>query len=96
MKQLNSSVQDILDLKNPLKDKNIVKGDRYQKGETNIFFIRNTANVTEPLATLELKQKDVIQCRAKLNNKPSDEVVSFVNDCCDNYKFKSCFMREAV
>jgi len=70
--------------------------DKYQKGETNIFFIRNITSVTEPFVTLELKEKKVVQCRANRNNKPIDEVVTFVNDWCKNYNLNSCFIREAV
>jgi hypothetical protein len=68
---------------------------RYAKdvafGGTNIFFIRDTSNKEEPFVTLELQRKRVKQCRAKYNARPSDEVISFVNNWCSMNNFTSCF-----
>jgi hypothetical protein len=68
---------------------------RYAKdvafGDTNILFIRDTSNKEEPFVTLELQGKRVNQCRAKYNAKPSDEVISFVNNWCSMNNFTSCF-----
>lgn len=60
-------------------------------GDTNIFFVRKTDNSEEPFVTLELKDKRVVQCRAKYNARPSDEAISFVNNWCSMNSFISCF-----
>jgi hypothetical protein len=60
-------------------------------GDTNIFFVRKTEDIENPFVTLELRDKRVIQCRAKYNAKPSDEVISFVNNWCSMNNFTSCF-----
>lgn len=41
--------------------------DRVVKGETAIFFVRDALAPDEPFYTLELKNKQVIQCRTKHN-----------------------------
>ena len=68
---------------------------RYAKdvafGDTNIFFVRKAEDVENPFVTLELKNNSVIQCRAKYNAKPSDEVIGFVNNWCMKNNFISCF-----
>ena len=53
---------------------------RYQDQKTNIMFVRDVHEVTKPYATLEFRDKKVIQFRAKNNLRPSDEAVSFVRD----------------
>jgi hypothetical protein len=60
-------------------------------GDTNIFFVRKADNSEEPFVTLELKDKRVVQCRAKYNARPSDEAISFVNNWCSMNSFISCF-----
>lgn len=65
--------------------------DRYANRETNILFIRQIDDVTTPYVTLEMKNKKVIQCRAKDNKKPCDEVINFVNSWCKKNKLESCF-----
>lgn len=60
-------------------------------GDTNIFFVRKTDNSEEPFVTLELKDKRVVQCRAKYNARPSDEAISFVNSWCRMNNFITCF-----
>lgn len=68
---------------------------RYAKdvafGDTNIFFVRKADNSEEPFVTLELKDKRVVQCRAKYNARPSSEVISFVNNWCRMNNFATCF-----
>lgn len=61
------------------------------KKQTNIMFIRDIKNITKPYITLEFIEKRVMQCRAKRNIKPNDDVVNFVNDWCKNFGLKSCF-----
>lgn len=56
---------------------------RYQDQKTNIMFVRDVHEVTKPYATLEFKDKKVIQFRAKNNLRPSDEAVSFVREWAD-------------
>lgn len=58
---------------------------------TSIFFIRKFENAIDPFVTLELKDKEVIQCRAYLNGEPDKEVKQFVNNWCKKFNFKSCF-----
>lgn len=65
--------------------------EKYMKKQTNIMFIRDIKNITNPYVTLEFKEKRVIQCRAKNNSKPNDDVVSFVNDWCKKFNLQSCF-----
>lgn len=65
--------------------------NRYANRETNILFIRQINDVTTPYVTLEMKNKKVIQCRAKDNKKPCDKVINFVNGWCKKNKLESCF-----
>ena len=51
---------------------------KYADRKTNIMFIRNINEIDKPLYTLEFKDKTVIQCRAKNNDKPCDEALAFV------------------
>jgi transposase-like protein len=60
-------------------------------GDTNILFVRKADDIENPFVTLELKNNRVIQCRAKYNAKPTDEVIGFVNDWCSMNNFISCF-----
>lgn len=68
--------------------------NRVANGDTNIFFIRQENKYKEPFVTLELQNNEVIQCRGKNNSKPNDTVISFVNDWCKKFNFKSCFSQE--
>lgn len=65
--------------------------EKVSKKETAIFFIRKKDNQEVPFVTLELKNKKVVQCRAKNNSKPNDEVVGFVDAWCKKNKLESCF-----
>lgn len=65
--------------------------ESYAEGRTSIFLIRDIRNVSQPLCTLELKQKKIVQCRADHNKKPSAEVISFLRDWCEEFKFETCF-----
>lgn len=49
--------------------------DRYAKGETNIFVIRNTSSLDKPFYTVEIRKNKIFQVRGK-NNCSSDESVS--------------------
>ena len=60
-------------------------------GDTNIFFVRKAEDIENPFVTLELRGKHVIQCRGKYNSRPSDEVISFVNNWCSMNNFITCF-----
>ena len=68
--------------------------ERYANQQTNIYFIRRIKDIETPLATLELNNKRVIQCRTAFNNSPSEEVIAFVNCWCEKNKFRSCFSNE--
>ena len=60
-------------------------------GDTNIFFVRKAEDIENPFVTLELKNNKVVQCRAKYNARPSDEVITFVNNWCSMNNFITCF-----
>ena len=60
-------------------------------GDTNIFFVREEEDIEKPFVTLELRDKRVIQCRAKYNARPSEEVITFVNSWCRMNNFITCF-----
>lgn len=65
--------------------------ERIAHRQTSIFFIRKEKEQEIPYVTLELKNNEVIQCRAKNNLRPNDDTVKFVNDWCQKNHFKSCF-----
>ena len=56
--------------------------DRMAKGETAIFLIRQTSAPDEPFYTLELKNKQVVQCRTKFNQsyEQNAQVHAFVKE----------------
>lgn len=53
---------------------------KMSKGETLIFFIRKANEIETPFVTLEYSpsSKKVLQCYAKNNTKPEDNVMQFV------------------
>lgn len=51
--------------------------DRVKKGKTSVFVIRKTDAPEESLVTLEMHDKKIIQCRAKGNADPSEEIMEF-------------------
>lgn len=53
--------------------------ERVAKQETEIFFVRRIDNKNKPLATLELEGNKIIQCRAKFNACPEENVRKFVD-----------------
>lgn len=57
MKQLNSSVQDILDLKNPLKDKNIVKGGQISKRRNKYLFYQKYSKCDRAICNFRIEAK---------------------------------------
>lgn len=59
--------------------------------ETSIFFIRRKQQINEPYVTLEMKENKIIQCRAKRNYRPDDDVIDFVNCWAKKFNIKSCF-----
>ena len=59
--------------------------------ETSIFFIRRKQQIDEPYVTLEMKENRIIQCRAKKNHRPNDDVIDFVNNWAEKFNMKSCF-----
>lgn len=65
--------------------------ERVSKGETEIFFVRRKKEKDKPFITVELKANKVIQARAKYNERPSDEVIEFINEWADKNEFTSCF-----
>lgn len=54
---------------------------KFVREETLIFFIRNIAEPETPFVTLEYspKRKQVLQCYADRNSRPSESVLEFVN-----------------
>ena len=55
---------------------------KFARGETLIFFIRTKANPERPFVTLEYSPstKKILQCYGDYDSKPSDEVLSYVNN----------------
>lgn len=54
--------------------------ERVANGETEIMFVREKDKKDKPLYTLELKQKRIIQFRAKNNTMPKEEAIDFVKE----------------
>lgn len=54
---------------------------KFIREETLIFFIRSSEQPNEPLVTVEysIKGKKVLQCYAKGNTKPTDDVMNYIN-----------------
>ncbi len=52
--------------------------EKYADGDTNIIFIRQKANKSNPFVTMEVKDNKVIQVRAVNNSTPDDNVLSAV------------------
>lgn len=63
--------------------------ERVAKGETGIMFIREKDKPTQPLYTLELKGKKVIQVRGYKNENCTPEVADFVKQWEDRYHLNS-------
>lgn len=53
--------------------------ERIAKGETGIFVVRKIEQPNRPFVTVELKGTELIQARAKQNQKPPKEVDNFLN-----------------
>lgn len=54
--------------------------EQVANGETEIMFVREKDKKDKPLYTLELKQKRIIQFRAKNNTMPKEEAIDFVKE----------------
>ena len=52
--------------------------DRVAKGETTILFLREKSNPETPFYTMEVRDSQMIQCRAKYNGDMTEEVKAFV------------------
>lgn len=65
--------------------------EKVARRETSIFFIRKNKELDVPYVTLELKKRNVIQCRANCNAKPNNNIIVFVNKWCKRNDFRSCF-----
>ncbi len=54
---------------------------RFVKEESLIFFVRNANDPNTPFVTMEysIKGKQILQCHAENNRKPSDNVMEFIN-----------------
>ena len=55
---------------------------KFAREETLIFFIRESNNIEQPLATVEysISRKTVLQCYAFNDKKPNDNILKFVYD----------------
>lgn len=73
------SVEELIDESKQMKNCVRTYTERYSKGLTAIFFIREVTNPGKSLCTLELKGKHVSQCYAYHNSTPSKEVKEFVD-----------------
>lgn len=65
--------------------------ERVAKQETEIFFVRRIDNKNKPLATLELEGSKIIQCRAKFNARPEENVRKFVDAWAERNGFFKIF-----
>lgn len=72
------SVEDLIEESKQMKNCVRTYADKYSKGLTAIFFIRQITNPDKSFVTLELKGNSVSQCLAYHNSKPTDEVLEFV------------------
>lgn len=52
--------------------------DRYARGETNLFVIRNIAELDKPFYTVEIRDDRIVQCRGLRNCNPTNEVQAFI------------------
>ena len=48
--------------------------DEYASGKTTIIFIRNQEEIDRPLYTMEFRNKEIVQIRAKYNQEPPEGV----------------------
>ncbi|WP_296880220.1 PcfJ domain-containing protein [Thomasclavelia sp.] len=62
--------------------------DRVAQNKTEIFFIRKKIEPNTPYTTLELKNREIIQCYCKNNNIPDDDIKTFVKSWANKNKFK--------
>jgi hypothetical protein len=64
---------------------------KFIKEESLIFFVRTKDNPTEPFVTVEysIESKKVLQCYAKGNTKPDEEVTTFINTMWNPYASKA-------
>ena len=53
--------------------------ERYAKGESDIFLIRKVELPEKPFYTVEIKKKQIVQCRGWDNDPMTDEVRDFVD-----------------
>lgn len=60
--------------------------ERVARGETAIFTIRKVSDAEKPIATLELKDKRIMQVRAEHNSVPPEEIQVFVRNWEKQYK----------
>lgn len=67
--------------------------DKYAKGDTNIFLVRERENVNEPFYTLELTDNGIKQLRGNNNCKPTNEVVEFINKWANKFKFTGVYVK---
>lgn len=63
--------------------------DRVAKCETEIFFVRDDKKQDDPLYTLELRGKKIIQFRADHNKSPDESAIQFVNKWAKMNKLES-------
>lgn len=61
--------------------------DRYSKGLTAIFFIRQISKPNKSLVTLELKGNRVAQCLAAHNKQPDETIKRFVDEWKKEFRF---------
>lgn len=52
---------------------------KYALGKTTIMFLRDLTNQDIPLVTVEVKNNEIVQARAKNNNAPSKEQLRFLD-----------------
>lgn len=53
--------------------------ERYALAETSIYFMREINNKDKPLVTIEVKNNEILQARAKCNADPNEEQLKFLD-----------------
>lgn len=73
------SSQELIDEGKTLKHCVGTYADRYAKGETSLFVIREVSEPNKPFFTLEMKKGQIVQNRGLRNCNPTKEVQAFVD-----------------
>ena len=73
-----SSVEDLIDESSQMSNCVKTYSRRYALSETTIYFMRELANQSKSLVTIEVKGNEIVQAKAKHNTEPNEEELSFL------------------